>query len=59
MTRSAQVEIEESVVNGVRVRVTRTEQGSSVYADCDCFGHPCRVHSNVRCPNLPGNRKVA
>ena len=38
--------------NGVRVRVTRTPDGTVVEASCACFGHPGRVHNNVRCPLL-------
>lgn len=38
--------------NGVKVRVRRNEGGSTVVADCSCFGHPFRVHSNVNCPLL-------
>jgi hypothetical protein len=36
--------------NGVRVIVYRTENGSVVDADCQCFGHPGRLHSTDRCP---------
>lgn len=36
--------------NGVRVRVRRSENGSTVEADCRCFGNPRRTHSNPFCP---------
>jgi hypothetical protein len=42
----------ETVKNGVRVRVEHSDQGSVVEADCQCFGHPLRTHSNAYCPNL-------
>lgn len=39
--------------NGVKVRVTRADDGSTVEADCSCFGHPFRTHSRMTCPNRP------
>lgn len=36
--------------NGVRVIVRRSEEGSSVEADCSCFGLVQRLHSNTNCP---------
>ena len=38
--------------NGVRVIVTRTKDGSTVQADCQCFGNPGRAHSTDGCPVL-------
>lgn len=41
----------------MRVKVTRTDDGTVVEADCQCFGHPMRLHSNPNCPNrrlMPG-----
>ena len=38
--------------NGVKVKVACSEKGSVVETDCQCFGHPKRVHSNINCPNL-------
>ena len=39
--------------NGVRVIVTRYPgKGSTVEADCECFGIVGRVHSNSFCPLL-------
>lgn len=36
--------------NGVRVLVYKSAGGSVVEADCKCYGHPLRVHSNQNCP---------
>jgi hypothetical protein len=38
--------------NGVRVIVHRNENGSTVEADCGCFGAPNRLHTNPCCPVL-------
>lgn len=38
--------------NGVRVIVRRTEDGSTVEADCHCMGSTMSTHSNPYCPNL-------
>jgi hypothetical protein len=48
--------VEERTKNGVHVRVERVSDengpvGSVVLADCQCFGHPLRVHSTEFCPN--------
>jgi hypothetical protein len=44
--------VTETVKNGVRVRVEISDNGRVVIADCQCFGHSFRVHSNENCPNL-------
>lgn len=36
--------------NGVRVRVHEHPNGTVVEADCQCFGSPKRLHSNMSCP---------
>lgn len=36
--------------NGVKVKVTKHENGSTVEADCQCFGAEGRLHSTVSCP---------
>jgi hypothetical protein len=36
--------------NGVKVRVHEHENGTWVEADCQCFGSPLRLHSNMDCP---------
>lgn len=38
--------------NGVKVKVSKSKNGTVVEADCLCFGHPKRVHSKIDCPNL-------
>lgn len=38
--------------NGVQVIVRRTENGSTVEADCHCMGSLMRTHSNPSCPLL-------
>lgn len=48
--------IEDRTRNGVRVRVEKVSDehgpvGRVVLADCQCFGHPLRVHSTEFCPN--------
>jgi hypothetical protein len=43
---------EDQSQNGVRVIVTRSEGGSVVEADCQCFGMLWRLHSNPYCPLL-------
>jgi hypothetical protein len=41
--------------NGVRVvKHTFPDGGATVDADCQCFGHPMRVHSTSNCPYLKG-----
>jgi hypothetical protein len=52
------VSTEDQSRNGVRVIVTRSEDGSVVEADCNCFGSPQRVHSNMFCPLLVKNTEV-
>lgn len=43
--------VEDQSKNGVRVIVTLwNEGGRTVEADCQCFGHPKRVHSHDFCP---------
>ena len=37
--------------NGVKVIVYKYDDGSVVEADCECFGHDQRAHSNMHCPN--------
>jgi hypothetical protein len=37
--------------NGVRVLVRRFDGGTTVEADCSCFGSDFRVHSQPDCPN--------
>lgn len=36
--------------NGVRVLVHRSVNGTTVDADCGCFGLPGRAHTNINCP---------
>jgi hypothetical protein len=36
--------------NGVRVRVHRSDEGSTVDATCQCFGSEERSHSTMSCP---------
>jgi hypothetical protein len=45
-------QITEYTKNGVHVKVTRSENGSVVECDCQCFGNTTRCHSNSYCPNL-------
>ena len=45
------VTIEDQSKNGVRVIVHRSAEGSTVDADCECFGSNFRVHSREDCPN--------
>lgn len=40
--------------DGVRVLVHRREHGTTVEADCLCFGNKGRCHSNPNCPNMGG-----
>lgn len=42
--------VEVTVRNGVRVKVTRFCGGTTVEADCQCFGAPFRAHSTTACP---------
>ena len=46
----ARPRVEHQNTNGVKVTVTRSEQGSVVEADCQCFGLPGRIHSREDCP---------
>lgn len=41
-----------TVKNGVKTTVVRTRDGSSVQADCQCFGDDNRCHSTNHCPNF-------
>jgi hypothetical protein len=41
-----------TVRNDVKVTVIRSKDGTTVEAECKCFGNPMRTHSHVRCPNL-------
>ena len=56
---------EDQSSNGVRVIVTRfyADDGSvtrsTVEADCNCFGHPCRMHSNMSCRALARAQRQA
>jgi hypothetical protein len=51
--------VKTTVKNGVRVKVTRSETGSVVEADCGCFGHPWRLHTRMNCPALKcGKRPI-
>lgn len=43
--------------NGVRVAITKYPDGRVVDADCQCFGHAFRTHSNSACPNRSSNQK--
>lgn len=44
---------EDQSANGVRVIVIRFPSGgTTVEADCQCFGLPWRVHSTPSCPRL-------
>ncbi len=36
----------------VKVKVTRTADGTVVEAECQCFGYSFRVHSSPVCPLL-------
>lgn len=36
--------------NGVRVRVHEQDGGTTVEAECSCFGSPTRTHSRESCP---------
>ncbi len=36
--------------NGVKVRVHEHPNGTTVEADCGCFGSPLRVHTSTYCP---------
>ena len=38
--------------NGVNVKVYRFLHGTTVSADCSCFGMPFRTHSIETCPVL-------
>ena len=38
--------------NGVQVKTTRTDEGTVVEADCNCYGLPNRSHSTMKCPAL-------
>jgi len=38
--------------NGVRVRVHRFDDGTTVDCDCHCFGNSQRAHTNPNCPVL-------
>jgi hypothetical protein len=42
---------EDQSQNGVKVIVRRIPGGTTVQADCDCFGSRWRAHSNPKCPN--------
>lgn len=42
---------EDQSKNGVRVIAHRSAEGSTVDADCECFGSNFRVHSREDCPN--------
>lgn len=44
--------IEDQSRNGVRVIKRVHENGTTVEADCQRFGHPFRVHSTLSCPRL-------
>lgn len=44
--------VEDQSRNGVRVIVRRFKHGTTVEADCQCFGSPMRAHSRADCPNL-------
>lgn len=47
-----QVERIDESRSGVRVIVHRQHDGSTVEADCQCFGSWMRIHSNPSCPVL-------
>jgi hypothetical protein len=52
-TKKKPFSIEQTVRNGVRVRITRwADGGTSVETDCWCLGYPCHTHSTVGCPLL-------
>ena len=44
------VTLDDQSKNGVRVLVRRSDGGSTVEADCACYGNPQRVHSSRLCP---------
>jgi hypothetical protein len=51
------IEREDQSRNGVKVIVTRFRDnlgvsGTTVEADCNCFGHPMRACSSSQCPML-------
>lgn len=52
--RKTVVRCDDQSNNGVRVWVYRDTNGTSVDADCSCFGNPARVHSTTGCPVLKG-----
>ena len=43
--------VEDRSRNGVKVLVTRSKDGSTVDASCQCFGLKTRAHSVSNCPN--------
>lgn len=56
----SRIEVERQDRNGVKVKVTRTiGVGSSVEADCLCYGIVGRVHDSERCPVLRKSRETA
>jgi hypothetical protein len=43
--------------NGVNVKINRFQHGTTVSADCSCFGMPFRTHSTEDCPVLIKRRQ--
>jgi hypothetical protein len=43
--------------NGVNVKIYRFQHGTTISADCSCFGMPFRTHSTEDCPVLIKRRQ--
>lgn len=50
MTSGRVLFVDDQSKNGVRVIVRRWKDGTTVEADCKCFGSYLRIHSNPMCP---------